>query len=456
MFVIRADFVVLGVPPSDEFTHLSSQSTTLFTMSEVTEASNNKSGSSIPKRDRCSSDEAIEENRMRKTKRIASGGSSSVDDIQGPPLQRGDIVTRLLLNSSEMARVIGRGGEYINRIRTSTGAMIKACDIETEDKVAIIMGEPSRVIAAFEQLLDKVSPQSTDYLSVRFLVQNEHAGRVVGSKGANINEMRVSARATQVSIEKQATHLGNMSLRVMTVEGTMHAIAQVHTMYHRLFDATLPPLADIRDGRGREQKQHDYQHDISSYDTRGQGSYESYSVVPSVTQPQENKVSLEGLLKRGVLGDTVKQLHDMSNYLSENFNIELAFLDKKQSVLPPHQQHISHTHDQQHFGQAPPPQQQQPYGQNSANLSTKNGTKFGVPSTVCGGLIGRGGELLKGLGSEFRCHIDITKQIQADGTREVVISPLLNSSSSDADVMRCRTRMLQMVDSILDRERKPF
>ena len=50
-------------------------------------------------------------------------------------------------------------------------------------------------------------------------------------------------------------------------------------------------------------------------------------------------------------------------------------------------------------------------------------------------------------------HIDITRQVLADGTREVIINPLHNSGG-DAEVFRCKERMLQHVDSILERERE--
>ena len=83
-------------------------------------------------------------------------------------------------------------------------------------------------------------------------------------------------------------------------------------------------------------------------------------------------------------------------------------------------------------------------------LSAAKSEKFLVPSSICGGLIGRGGENIHKLGGEFAVHIDISKPVSADGMREVTVNALdAREPGAEANVQRCKQRILQNVQQLM-------
>jgi predicted RNA-binding protein YlqC (UPF0109 family) len=403
-----------------------------------------------------------------------------IDDIRGADLARGEIVTRILLAASEMARVIGRGGEFINKIRGKTGASIKACDVENDDKVAVIVGEPGRVAMAFEMVLEKIAPQRSDYCSIRLLVSNDEAGRIVGARGANINELRANSRATQVQIEKLPTAIGHMNLRVMTVEGNLRSLAYVHVGYHRMFGVTLPFPGEPAHvgGRGGDRDRDDFGYPPRNDHAREPHSYSQPPSFPDAYPSHHHSfLSSDVLLQRGVPSETVRQLQEMKAYLSDNFQVGLVFADERASG-----QAIMHS-TQPHGNPAPYYADALPYqskilesrsqlpkdfnaghrsfaGDRMANQgngsysrdsfsgpsSGANVIVFPVPSQLCGSLIGRGGESIHKVSVEFGVHIEVAKPVHTDGTRDVILKALdPNDRSADGNLARCKSRLLETI-----------
>ena len=377
-----------------------------------------------------------------------------LDDIRGPELARGEIVTRLLLSASEMARIIGRGGEHINKIRGKSGANIKACDVENDDKVAVICGEPGRVAMAFDLILEKITPQRNDYCSVRLLVSNDEAGRIVGTRGVNINELRAASQATQVQIEKLGTSIGNMHLRILTIEGNLRYISHVHVCYHRMFGVVMSCAGEIMNGsRGMDRERDGYRHPLQQEYIRDPPP------PPYMHHPATEMSSLSAdiLLQRGISAETVRQLMEMKKYLSDNFEVGLNFIDERVPVVPPFS-------PQQYAQSQMPPSKhvdttRRTGSQQAANnlhqdlliSGSKSGTGptvllFNVPAVHCGGLIGRGGAEIHKLSVEFGVHIEIAKQLQPDGTREVELKALdPNNHNVDDNLLQCKNKMLQAV-----------
>ena len=429
----------------------------------------------------------------------------NIDDIHGPDLARNEIITRMLLTPTEMARVIGRGGEYINKVRASSGATIKACDVENNEKVAVIYGEPGRVGMAFELLLEKVAGPRSDVNSVRLLVSNDEAGRIVGARGVNILELRVSGGAESVQIEKQVTALGRMNLRVMTVEGSTKAIAHVHAGYHRLFHAHVPfPGEPAGGGRGRDRERErdwgpgqgpgqglghghghkphpqDYERDTPHYvNSSYPGPAPIHVPVPS---PATKFLSAETVVQRGVPAETVQQLQLMKIYLRENFKISLQYVDEV--PVPPspasaqfedwrshdnsqyqrNDQNMNMQNERNSFPRAPPaghsapiddrrnapPARDAPSG-HAQQPAVPINVRFAVPASICGGLIGRGGENIHTMGKEFHVHIDINKTVHpVDNTRDVIVNPLdARDANAERNIQGCKHRMMQMVQQLL-------
>jgi predicted RNA-binding protein YlqC (UPF0109 family) len=274
---------------------------------------------------------------------------TALDDIN-IDLHVGHIVSRILMTKEETARVIGRKGENINRVRNTTGAQIKACHVEDDNSVCIIYGEPNRVADAFEQMITKIARMNDNSVRLNFLVDSNNAGRVLGHGGTVINGIRIEACADRLGFEKHPTMIGGMNVRILMMEGSFSACGRVHVLYHRLFDYGIFLSTNVdyhgHNGHNGHRIQHEHEHGShppppppkSSTENNNNQSRSFHSEHGLTIASQESNIlspppnllvpqiiSSDVLLERGVPASSVTQLNEMNTYLRANFGVEILF-----------------------------------------------------------------------------------------------------------------------------------
>jgi len=207
-------------------------------------------------------------------------------------------------------------------------------------------------------------------------------------------------------------------------------------------------------------------------------------------------LSSDAVVQRGVPAETVQQLQLMNTYLLDNFQISLQYADERPAQPgPPHAPPFDDWRSREQTRSTNPAQFDNSQSHDrSANFndrnafprasSTGNGRgdfagdrrdpwpprdtrgassnhappapapkieRFAVPASICGGLIGKGGEYIHSLGREFSVHIDISKAVHpVNNTREVTLSALdVRDGDAERNLQACKQRMVQAVQSLL-------
>lgn len=68
------------------------------------------------------------------------------------------VMTRLLLTKIQFSRVIGKGGQTVTYIRTSTGVNVRGCDLDDENRLVLISGSLPQVLRGFDMIIDIIFP----------------------------------------------------------------------------------------------------------------------------------------------------------------------------------------------------------------------------------------------------------------------------------------------------------
>lgn len=68
------------------------------------------------------------------------------------------VMTRLLLTKIQFSRVIGKGGQTVTYIRTSTGVNVRGCDLDDENRLVLISGSLPQVLRGFDMIIDLIFP----------------------------------------------------------------------------------------------------------------------------------------------------------------------------------------------------------------------------------------------------------------------------------------------------------
>lgn len=129
-----------------------------------------------------------------------------------------DVSLRILVPASRTGSIIGKGGEYIQGLRQSTGAKIKiantmpGCDeravhITSPDSEELFPAQQA-LLALLERIFaDEVDEEGGEAkVMVRLLVDNSQVGPLLGKGGSVINEMRGQSGA-QIRVIQGATDL---------------------------------------------------------------------------------------------------------------------------------------------------------------------------------------------------------------------------------------------------------
>ncbi len=157
-------------------------------------------------------------------------------------------VTRVLMDRYVFAKVIGKGGATISSIRQSCGVQVKGLDIDPDNRLIVISGSLRQVLEAFEKVTDLLNTaycqqqQQTEPFMVHLLIEHSRAGKVIGPKGATMQDMKVRSGSTQVRVQKDPKEFCGMLMRVVTMEGSPLAVKKAHFCFQELF---LPDAAHM-------------------------------------------------------------------------------------------------------------------------------------------------------------------------------------------------------------------
>ena len=162
---------------------------------------------------------------------------------------------RLLLPNKQTGTVIGKGGANIKSIREASGCQVQISENVqgATDRLITIIGDSSVVNTAVARLLAIIDedPQasmlvdtSTPERTLRCVLNNNEAGRVIGKGGARIKQMR-SESGAQVRMDPV-----NGADRTVALVGTRDAIVEAHRQIV-LTIADMPP--DSGQGAKRQQ-----------------------------------------------------------------------------------------------------------------------------------------------------------------------------------------------------------
>mmetsp|Transcript_8036 Transcript_8036/g.12009 ORF Transcript_8036/g.12009 Transcript_8036/m.12009 type:complete len:300 (-) Transcript_8036:89-988(-) len=275
------------------------------------------------------------------------------------------MISRMVLNKGDFSRLIGKGGQVITHIRqsfplvkinltnlvfdsgesgdTSSGAKGEASSAtdskdttapnpntntstpgSDERLVSISSTIPLQVQQVFETVIEVISAQSrhqvdqygnySSLMQVTLLIEHSKAGRVVGPKGSNIQNIKFQSASSNLRIEKEVHTMEGVQLRRVTIEGSSRSIKNAHGMLIELLQR-LPPTRSSSDGPVHPPHPSSHQHPPSH-------QHASSHQYPSST----DSLSLEALEALGVDRDCLHNLSNIRNHLSREFGLHVVVM----------------------------------------------------------------------------------------------------------------------------------
>lgn len=351
------------------------------------------------------------------------------------------IITRLLMSRFEFSKLIGKGGATITHIRSSTGVNVRGTNIEEDSRLVLLVGSFQNVIRAFDmisEILNNGSSVDGGIVSTSLLLEHSKAGKIVGAKGAMIQQVQLKSGCMNVKIEKDPKEYSGVSLRRLSLDGTLSAVRRAHYIVHELYSTEslfVPhvgssfllnrnaPFADPSIGHG------------GSFNSEPEGS------LPFPT-----------LVGFGVQSETVGQLVDMKNYLTRHFGLNLLIV--KEGTV---------------FNKAGTPSMVTPLlpvekltleatiEQRKSKSTQAQELCFGIPKNTVGGVIGKSGSVLKDLQVEFNVRMHVEKE-DFGGKRLVVINSITGENAIPDDeskieaMVRCQVKVMALVEEQLNAE----
>jgi predicted RNA-binding protein YlqC (UPF0109 family) len=232
----------------------------------------------------------------------------------------------------EFSKVIGKGGQNINKLRDMSGASIKGTEFNADERLMIVSGSPGQVLDAFDGIVDHVQQHvynhtQRDEFTLQILVEHSKAGRVVGNKGSMIQTLKNKSGAINIRVLKDPKDYNGVMLRILCIDGNHLSIKKAHYYIQELFvdpsllaaAAAIPtPTAGSAIGA------------VCAPTPVSQPTYlpTLAPVFDSNLLPQEQPpgVSLPftSLTAFGVQAETARQLTEMKAYLSRQFGLDLS------------------------------------------------------------------------------------------------------------------------------------
>lgn len=301
------------------------------------ESSSDKKMESPLKKSRNENKKGRDDNRSNDKPKM--GNRFRMDELLDPT-EEGIIMTRILVNEVDMARVIGGGGSNIKRLRNQYQCKVKGQDTDVKDeKIVVIQGYAPDVLACFDMLTKTLCMSNTeDTRRLTLLVESRHAGKVIGSKGSTINSIKNNARAQFIKLSQDDMTQSGVSLRELTLDGDCEAIMACHYLLHAEFVPlrVLNPKKFTERDRDRDRDRDRSDVRDGDFDRRGSrdardGRDRGDRQSPPAMQmqpagPKRETLQFEDLIPSGysIPTETVDQLKDMRHYLNSSFRLELV------------------------------------------------------------------------------------------------------------------------------------
>lgn len=158
--------------------------------------------------------------------------------------QRGEIdydfddrkcISRIVVRKSDFAKIIGKGGAMVNQIKAKCGASIKGTEVDDENRIVTMTGSLKQVLECFDlicEVLHSNFMQSNmifnEVFAINLLIDHSKAGKVVGSKGGNIQTLKTKSGCAQIRILKDPILVSGQALRILIFEGALPNICKAH------------------------------------------------------------------------------------------------------------------------------------------------------------------------------------------------------------------------------------
>lgn len=361
------------------------------------------------------------------------------EEILGSPEK---LTTRILMTRQEFSKVIGKGGATISHIRNTCGALIKGFDIDPENRLIVISGTLRNILEAFEaisELIHQSYAQSTptDNFSIQLLLEHTKAGRVVGQKGAMIQTLKLKSGTNQIKMQKDIREISGVQLRVLTIEGQLAAVRRAHFFVLELFTdpSQIASLGSAAGGGG-----YDAQMQAPPAYSVGAGGGGHSSPLPFAMPGPP--LPLNTLTTLGVQAETVRQLSEMKAYLSRQFGLDLSISrEGTGGQLVPTISSGPYSAAAVYGGIALP-------SRAPSHNPDEVSHSFAIPRATVGGIIGKAGQVLQALQTEFGLRIYVEKE-EVGGMRTVLLkSPTgvggVATAAEREAFARCQERIVAM------------
>jgi heterogeneous nuclear rnp K-like protein 2 len=162
----------------------------------------------------------------------------------------GQFEIRMLIDNHQVGGIIGKGGANVKRVREETNVFLSILKAEfrnVQERVMVLKGTVAQIARAatlIAELLVEVANRKqeemggTDTTEIRFLVQAQAVGAIIGKQGAVIKETQAD---TGARIKVSNEPLPQSTEKSVGITGTSEIIYQ----------ATLRVLAQLRDNPAR-------------------------------------------------------------------------------------------------------------------------------------------------------------------------------------------------------------
>jgi hypothetical protein len=382
----------------------------------------------------------------------------------------------------------------------------------------LLTGTFDQVISAFDMITEFLQQgdnavsfpahtRNPELTQISLLLEHSKAGKAVGSKGSMMQTIKVKSGAVSIRIEKDPMDVQGVSLRKLTIEGNVGSVRRAHLLVQELYAEPASLQMSVT--------YNNYLNNGGSpvVDMGGMsvaragpfpGAHASFepslppggSVDPS-TGTHMVAVPFPTLVNFGVQAETVRQLTEMKAYLWRHFGLDLN-ISREVMAAPgmhagagrgmPESAVLGHamgpggypTAGGVHGGMGSGPNQTRPAMNGMRDLSNMGGSVplaasrpsielvieqrrannpqevcFSVPKSIVGAVIGKGGQHLRDLQTEFGVRVYIEKE-DFGGKRLVVLSfansvegTETDSNTAIAAIQRCKEHIEQMIEEQL-------
>eukprot|EP01031_Cornospumella_fuschlensis_P043806 gene43806-53570_t len=113
--------------------------------------------------------------------------------------------TRMMLTRNQFSRVIGKAGTTIAHIRSATNVHIRGTDITEDQRLVFLHGSLEQVLSAFDMISEYLQqaassegqqvPRGYEVIHVTFLIDHNRVGKLIGPKGATIQNIKSKSGA---------------------------------------------------------------------------------------------------------------------------------------------------------------------------------------------------------------------------------------------------------------------